>query len=514
MSPITPENRYNFRKSNFFRYSNPYIVIEMQFLKKYFTIFILSCFVSVEAGYFYPHPQPPIYQDIPVQPPQFLPPNSPPVLDQVPDITYLPTNPIQPPPERPPLDVQPPLFDTPGITETDDSVIIELPPIPPLPPQYLPPSNQYLPPATRQSDHAQTRFVRISNLSCVDSTDETSKFHAQFSSIQPFNMSPSMEDSSYPNCIDVVSENIFKVHLEGPLVKKCGVKRCVNSNTKERKMCLHLRMATVKGIKLPEDFQIMVQCSPQPSVMAHTKELRFRSQISNEQRTLKNVAVASGGAQRKLDVGLDLLRKSANSDTFNEIVIAETPVYLGEELLLRATVKNGNGFTNTRMDSVVMRSTSTKESSTLVDENGCTNPFMRNICPDLPQQISPLVVVFPFRAFLFQGSDRSDEMVLSMRMIGCLNSKDCLQINHCNDDKIGNRRRIVRSTDPTDEITDEELRFRVLPFEKSPNSTIFELMNEKIQLNSQETFFFAFFTLFSIIFLCIVITCLSCYKFK
>lgn len=81
------------------------------------------------------------------------------------------------------------------------------------------------------------------------------------------------------------------------------------------------------------------------------------------------------------------------------------------------------------MGPVVIRSSNSQRSLTLVEENGCRSPGIRSIVPAQPRQITPLDNVLNFRAFLFQDSTRGDDMVLSVRMLGCLNSQDCFQVN-------------------------------------------------------------------------------------
>lgn len=64
----------------------------------------------------------------------------------------------------------------------------------------------------------------------------------------------------------------------------------------------------------------------------------------------------------------------------------------------------------------------------LVDNQGCRIPAMRVVCPEQPRQLNNLVTTFPFRAFMFQGSNSGDEMVLSVKMIGCMQYEDCYQV--------------------------------------------------------------------------------------
>lgn len=68
----------------------------------------------------------------------------------------------------------------------------------------------------------------------------------------------------------------------------------------------------------------------------------------------------------------------------------------------------------------------------LVDSQGCRNPSMRGVCPEQPRQVTPLITTLPFRAFMFQESKSGDEMVLSVRMIGCLQFQDCHQVSFTN----------------------------------------------------------------------------------
>ncbi|KAK9888717.1 hypothetical protein WA026_000944 [Henosepilachna vigintioctopunctata] len=358
---------------------------------------LTECY-ALSVGYVYPQPEPPVYQDVTELPQSYLPPNLPPILGEVPEIGI------------PSLDVQPPLFGKPGITETDDSVIIE---VPPLPPQFLPPNNHYIP-SIHQTMSNPNRSLKISNLSCIDSTDALSRFYAQFSTIKSFKLSLAMETKTPDDCLKVISENVFLIQLEGPKVRECGVRRCITANSKQKRMCINLRMAAVKGIRLPEDLSISLQCIPNQLFWL------IQRKLDSEPKPERNVAVASGGRQRKLDMKLDLLRKSGRSGEFNEVVQAEMPVFLGEELLLRASVREGGDvWQYMKMDTVMMRSATTQQFLTLVDENGCINPTISNICPNKPRHLSPMVIVLPFRAFLFQDSEDAEEMVLSLRIIGC-----------------------------------------------------------------------------------------------
>lgn len=153
--------------------------------------------------------------------------------------------------------------------------------------------------------------------------------------------------------------------------------------------------------------------------------------------------IASGGHQRNFEMDVNIFRRNPLSKEFTQIISPGSPVQLGEELLLRASVKDGDGWKYSRMSTVAMqrilsstqrylntqKSTTLRDSVILVDNLGCRVPAMKSVCPEQPKRISPLTISLPFRAFMFQGSNSGDEMVLSVRMQGCLQYDDCFQVS-------------------------------------------------------------------------------------
>lgn len=69
--------------------------------------------------------------------------------------------------------------------------------------------------------------------------------------------------------------------------------------------------------------------------------ISFRS--SNKGRSTNNAAVASGGGQRNFESRILLLRKSGKSNNFDQPLQPGSVVPLGEELVLRAMVQDGDG---------------------------------------------------------------------------------------------------------------------------------------------------------------------------
>lgn len=86
------------------------------------------------------------------------------------------------------------------------------------------------------------------------------------------------------------------------------------------------------------------------------------------------------------------------------------------------------------------------------------------------------------------------------------------QRNRCSDATVDDKRRITRSIDPSDEVTDAELKFRVVPYKRPANSTLYELKNMTTLSHSQETILFVFLMVFFILFSCILLICLSYHR--
>lgn len=88
-----------------------------------------------------------------------------------------------------------------------------------------------------------------------------------------------------------------------------------------------------------------------------------------------------------------------------------------------------SGWNFTRISDVTLQRFNAQgdilNSVSLVSPNGCVNPSMRNICPLDPVADPPLGYRLGFKAFMFQGMRSGDEMVMSVKMTGCLYRRDC-----------------------------------------------------------------------------------------
>lgn len=91
------------------------------------------------------------------------------------------------------------------------------------------------------------------------------------------------------------------------------------------------------------------------------------------------------------------------------------------------------GWKYSKMGDVVMRrllpeGRLSQDFVTIIDSLGCRVPAMKSVCPEQPRQLDQLTTMLSFRAFMFQGSDRGAEMILSVRMYGCLQEEHCIQV--------------------------------------------------------------------------------------
>lgn len=218
--------------------------------------------------YNYPIPHPPVqFDDPPTQkppsdlygPPQFHPNITfPPFQDDFPPTVpgYLPPS-FYPPAVPPDAGILPPQFDP---IPTDDTVVIH------------PPANPYLPPVPSYGAARHPVQLKIANMSCLD-TSSRRFFHATFRMTQQLQLPPVVEDDHQGDCI-VGSGDRFAMDLEGNKMTQCGVKYCGGDKAN---MCVTLRMPAVRGLKLPEDTLVTLQCKLQDTVMVHTKQLRISS---------------------------------------------------------------------------------------------------------------------------------------------------------------------------------------------------------------------------------------------
>lgn len=205
----------------------------------------VTCDVSDVLGYNYhpPQPQPPPVQfDEPATPPNtYLPPI---FQDEI--------VPVAPVPTYLPPAFYPPLGTPPSGPNDEDTVIIP-------------------PPTPVSLYQTPTPQMKILNMSCALDTSFKTSFRLDR---RGSGFPPPVLDSGIEGCVRADSSNTFFVDMEGrKKLSECGVRRCTSGTSSRTNMCVVVRMPTVRGVKLPEDGLITLQCSPQDAVASHIKHI-------------------------------------------------------------------------------------------------------------------------------------------------------------------------------------------------------------------------------------------------
>lgn len=140
--------------------------------------------------------------------------------------------------------------------------------------------------------------------------------------------------------------------------------------------------------------------------------------------------IARGGNQQPFHTQINLYRNSLNG--FTKLLEPNGIVQLGEELMVRAQVKSGDGWNYSRIADVTLQRLGSfgqiLNSAVLITSNGCVHPSMASICPLPPIFEPPLGHSLRFKVVMFQEMKSGDEMAISVRMVGCIDQRDCLTV--------------------------------------------------------------------------------------
>ncbi|XP_031620390.1 uncharacterized protein LOC116338947, partial [Contarinia nasturtii] len=327
----------------------------------------------------------------------------------------------------------PPSTESPIVIHPPDDFVTDgyLPPFleefPPLqtepPPNYLPPEtvpdNQYLPPSDeanegyQYSKPKQSKHLRNSNLYL---NTRSSPLHISVNNLQCLEgnggyFQANIGVQSFIENLPIIDLDTIDPHCQLHLVgvrlvlsiantdfQRCGIVAC---GAKE--LCVNLRFPQIFGMKSLNDSLLTLKCKIQERVVSRTHAFRFGVSQTGQAR---NAAVfAHGGTKQHLRTQLGLYRQSGSG--FTKSLDAGGFVQLGEELMLRAQVKAGDGWNGSRVADVsLQRRGSSGEilnSVALIKSNGCINPQMQSVCSVPPVFEPPLGYRFGFRAVMFQG---------------------------------------------------------------------------------------------------------------
>ncbi|XP_055691612.1 uncharacterized protein LOC129794782 [Lutzomyia longipalpis] len=225
------------------------------------------------------------------------------------------------------------------------------------------------------------------------------------------------------NCALKQNGEIVRIEIPSGSFQECGVSLCG-----DRDLCLRLRFPTVVGLKTASDHLVTLKCHPQQPLVIQDHVLRVLA-IDNPSDARRISAVLEGGTQQPFRSQIALFRRHSDG-TFTEPLAQGAEVFLGEDLMLRAQVKPQDGWNLTGMSDIFLARTSKSgevlNSAILVTREGCVNPTMRAICPEEPSFDPPLGQKFLFKAATFPEMLPDEEIVLNVRVFGCLNRLDCV----------------------------------------------------------------------------------------
>ncbi|CAD6224748.1 GSCOCG00005533001-RA-CDS [Cotesia congregata] len=292
----------------------------------------------------------------------------------------------------------------------------------------------YLSPAIRHSNIKASDFerdeisgfVRINSMSCKN-TDDEAFFKA---SVIPPKVSdyPVIEGATSEYCKIVKVNDEYRFNFSNDMFWNCGVKDC--STDAGKFYCLSLRFATVSGLKLNEDVKILLKCRTQEKITSHTKRIHVKTHDTSARMAPR---VATGGHKNAFETEIGLYRKTLGSNhLFDSRIQPGGTVILGEEILLRVAVREGDGWRYSRISDVTIHHLENKiqkkiiNSMWILDSNGCLNQEIREVCSREQYRVTPLESYLIFQAFMFDHMKETDEMVMNVKATGCLDGNDCV----------------------------------------------------------------------------------------
>ncbi|XP_058125864.1 uncharacterized protein LOC131285553 [Anopheles ziemanni] len=311
--------------------------------------------------------------------------------------------------------------------------------------RYDPPTNIYIPPSgvgrSLRDDPDGTRTpirLQLNELACLRNSG--GYFRAALAIQSALESVPLVDvendGGDLSGCEVRLDQARLLVDIAWSDFGRCGVVACgqLTSGT-ARELCLRIRFPAIAGMRTAVDPVLTLQCRIQQRIVARTHSLRLGvANDSPQARSGSGTAFAVGGSQRPFRSQLGIFRRANGAaGAFSRALQPGGAVMLGEELMLRTQVSAGDGWNYTRLSEVVMQRLSPTgtvlNSASLVTTNGCLNPLMRAISPLAPVFEAPLGYRLGFRAAMFQGMRSGDEMIMRVRIVGCVDRRECLVEN-------------------------------------------------------------------------------------
>ncbi|KAK0093690.1 hypothetical protein PV326_012898 [Microctonus aethiopoides] len=296
---------------------------------------------------------------------------------------------------------------------------------------------RYIPPVTKQAttmsaakfqrDEVDTSsHVRISSMSCRNIDDEIF-FRASLLSPKLFDY-PVIEGATSDLCKIIKINDEYRFDLRNELFWNCGVHDCSTDNG--RFYCLNLRFPAISGLKVKDDIKVLLRCRTQEKITSHVKRINLKTLDTSARMAPR---VATGGHKNAFETEVGLYRKTLGSDhQFDVKIQPGGAVILGEEILLRAAIREGDGWKYSRISDVTVhyvennRQKKIMNSMWILDSSGCLNPDVHEICSREQYRVTPLESYLIFQAFMFDNMKETDEMIMNVKVTGCLDGSDCI----------------------------------------------------------------------------------------
>ncbi|KAG8190242.1 hypothetical protein JTE90_001327 [Oedothorax gibbosus] len=307
------------------------------------------------------------------------------------------------------------------------------------------------------------------------------------------NSRPVFEDASSAPPTDCLMRPMerrrtFQMHVQH--FGRCGVRVQPAPDGKEW-ISVTLRFPAVEGLRSAEDEYVVVMCRPQDRVVATQHSMELRGTASVEGRSVQPKRVFRGGGPRDMSCRVSLMtRGSPDSSGFVREVKSGQAVSVGQELQIRAQVREGDGWNYAMLkDVMVTRVTPGNkfqqfrplaESNSieigegalyrdqrqpedghdvahLVLNDGCRNPLYRPLAPMHPERDPqrPLTASFAFKAFMFADMTDGEALRITAQVIACADAADCQQ-SFCDAARgAGKKKRKRRELHPMANFTDD-----------------------------------------------------------
>lgn len=221
---------------------------------------------------------------------------------------------------------------------------------------YDPPDNSYIPPASGPynprtakdldffrsvPNSLNSMKVELKEMNCM--TNPGGYFKAQMKIHNNVETFPVVEhDTSDPRCDIKTLRSQGLINVVSDDFRRCGVYNCAGGD-----LCLRVRFPLIRGLRTRDDLILTLQCKLHERVVGKTHSIKLgvnnvQSQGRSNDVSASGGVVAQGGGNQQFRSQVGLFRKT-DENGFSQALTTGSVVQLGEELMLRAQVRAGDG---------------------------------------------------------------------------------------------------------------------------------------------------------------------------